>query len=190
MSATRVAMALTALAILLSLSLGTASADWSVDVDFTTEVHVNFNEHIQVTVKNTGSGDLTVRSVALTINWPGLAAYYEVFTGSEVIHAGETKEFVSQQQRMPDESVGTFPCFVTMRAAGTDGVLLEKQFFGTVDATKYSVSAFGIPEEVFVPAMVTIVPMTITLLIFRLKRSSEWPFVQAVPRFGQRSRRT
>lgn len=189
MSATRAAMALTVLAIVLSLGLSTVGADWSVDVDFTTDVHVNFNEYIHVTVRNNGTTDLTVRSIGLTINWPGMPTYYEVFTGSEVIPAGETKEFVSEQIRMPDEAEGTYPCFVTIRAAATDGVLLEKQFFGTMDATRFSISAFGIPEEVFVPALVTTVPVLVTLFIFRLERSPDWPYLQAVPRFGHRNRR-
>ncbi len=189
MSATRAAMAFTVLAVLLTLGMSTASADWSVGVDFTTEVHVNFNEHIHVTVRNTDPRDLTVRSIGITINWPGTPTYYEVFTGSVVIPAGETKEFVSEQIRMPDESEGTYPCFVTIRAASTDGVLLEKQFFGTMDATRFTISAFGIPEDIFVPAVVTLVPVLMTLLLFRLKRSPEWPFVQAVPRFDHPSRR-
>lgn len=190
MSATRAAVTLAVLAIVLSLALGTASADWSAEVDFTEDVHVNFNEYIHVTIKNTGARDMTVRSIALTISWPGMPTLYEVFTGSELVPAGETREFVSDQTRMPDESEGTYPCTVTIVAAGADGQAVQKQFYGTMDASRFSVSAFGIPEEVFVPAVVTIVPILVTLLIFRLERSSKWPFVQAVPRFGHRSRRT
>jgi hypothetical protein len=58
-----------------------------------------------------------------------------------------------------------------------------------MDATRFSISAFGIPEEVFVPALVTTVPVLVTLFIFRLERSPDWPYLQAVPRFGHRNRR-
>lgn len=189
MSAKSAAVTLAALMIVLSLGLGTASADWSADAEFSGEVHVNFNEYLRVTVENTGSRDMTVQLVALLISWPGTPTWYEVFSGSEVVHAGETREFVSEQTRMPDEAEGTYPYTVYISAVGADGQAAQKQFYGTVEATRFTISAFGIPEEVFVPAMVTIVPILVTLLIFRLERSPKWPFVQAVPRLGHRSRR-
>ncbi|MDW5563495.1 MAG: hypothetical protein SA339_09740 [Methanomassiliicoccus sp.] len=191
MSATRAAAPLIALTIVLFLGLSSASAEWAADVDFTDAVHINFNEYIHVTVTNKGAGDMTIRSVALTINWPGMPTYYSVFTGSEVIPAGGTKEFVSEQTRMPVEAEGTYSAFVTIMAVGADGQAVQKQFYGTIDATKFSISAFGIPEEVFVPIVVTVVPILVILIIFRLERAPRWPFVQAVPRFGgHRSRRT
>jgi hypothetical protein len=189
MTAIRVAAPLLALSLAATIALGTAGADWSAEVNFTGDVHVNFNERIHVTVRNTGAGDMIVRSIALTINWPGTPTWYEVFAGSETVSAGETKEFVSEQLRMPDEAEGTYPSFVTVVAAGADGRDVQKQFPATIDATRFTISAFGVPEEVFVPFMVTVVPMAVTLLFFRLERSGEWPFLQAVPRFGQRSRR-
>ena len=189
MSATRAIAMFAVLATALTLGMTTASADWSAEVDFTNDVHVNFNEYLRVTIENTGARDMTVRSIALTISWPGMPTYYEVFTGSEVVPAGESREFVSEQTRMPEESEGTYPCYVTIVAAGGDGQPVQKQFFGTVDATRFTISALGIPEGVFVPALVTVVPIIVSLLIFRLERSPKWPFLQAVPRFGQRSRR-
>lgn len=189
MSLTRAAVTFTVLAILLTLGLGSVSADWSAEVDFTEKLHVNFNEHIHVIIENTGNTDMTVRSITLTINWPGWPTLYEIFTGSEVIPAGSATEFVGPQTRMPDEAEGNYSCYLTIMAAGADGAPVQKQFFGTMEATRFTVSAFGIPEEIFVPAVVTLVPIMITLVIFRLERSHSWPYVQAVPRFGHRSRR-
>gem|GEM_PF-1123013 len=189
MSAKSAAVTLAALIIMLSLGLGTASADWSAEAEFSGEVHVNFNEYLRVTIENTGTTDMSVQLVALLISWPGMQTWYEVYSGSEVVHAGETREFVSPQTRMPDEVEGTYPYTIYVNAAGADGQAVQKQFYGTVKASKFTVSAFGIPEEIFVPAMVTLVPIMVTLIIFRLERSPKWPFVQAVPRFGHRSRR-
>lgn len=189
MSAIRVAASLLILTLAMTITLGAVGADWSAEVNFTGDVHINFNERIHVTVRNTGAGDMTVRSIALTIGWPGAPTWYEVFTGSETIPAGGSREFVSEQLRMPDEAEGTYPSFVTIVAAGADGQAAQKQFPATIDATRFTISAFGVPEEVFVPFLMTVVPITVTLVVFRLERSREWPFLRAVPRFGHRSRR-
>jgi hypothetical protein len=189
MSATRAAITFAILATVLTLGVTAASADWSGEAEFSDEVHVNFNEYLRVTIENSGARDMTVHTVAVLISWPGTPTWSEVFSGSEVVSAGQSLEFVSEQTRMPDEAEGTYPYTVYIDAVGADGQAVQKQFYGTVDATRFTISAFGVPEEIFVPAMVTIVPVLATLLIFRLERSKEWPYLQAVPRFGHRSRR-
>ncbi|MBI0584688.1 MAG: hypothetical protein ISF22_10765 [Methanomassiliicoccus sp.] len=191
MSATRGVLTFAILAIVSLTLAGSATADWSGSASFEGPVHINFDEDLRVTVTNTGGQNMVVNWVAVTIVWPGTPTYYRVFDGAATIAPGETREFVSAPERMPSEVEGTYPYTVYVLASGPDGSVVEKRFTGTVEASKYSISAFGVPEIIFVPAMLTILPILATLLIFRLERAPGWPFFRAVPRFGgHRSRRT
>jgi hypothetical protein len=191
MSASRLVPLLLLLLILLA-GLPAVSGEWAGEaVVDTTVVRINFSERLSVTVTNTGPAPLEVVSVALTIDWDNNPTLYRIFEGSAVLPSGGSREFVSPSTRMPDVVPGTYQCFAGVVAKGTDGVAVEHRYPATITADQFSINVLGLPEYVLFPLLLTAISSFLTLVLFRWQRADRWPFLSAVPRWGdQRSRRS
>ncbi len=191
MSAYRLIPLVLLLFILLA-ALPAVSGEWAGNAAVDTmTVRINFSERLAVTVTNSGPAPLEVLSVALTINWDNMPTLYKVFEGSAVLAPGGSREFVSPSTRMPNVVPGTYHCFAGVVAKGADGVAVEHRYSDVITADRFSINALGVPEYILAPLIITAIPAIVTLIIFRWQRTDRWPFLTAVPRWGdQRSRRS
>ncbi len=184
MSPSRLVPALIILITLLA-ALPVVSGEWAGEAEVgTASVHINFSEKLSVTVTNTGPAPLEVTSVALTIEWENMPTLYRVFEGSAVLAPGESKEFVSPSTRMPNIVPGTYNCFAGVVARGADGVAVEHRYPAMITAEQFSINILGIPEYILVPLLIAAFPSMLTLALFRWQRTDRWPFLTAVPRWG------
>jgi hypothetical protein len=192
MRAVRTLLVLSVLAVIASSTMGSVDAAWSGDaVSGTEDVYPNFLERLRVVVHNNGTVPMEVTSITYSIRWSGSTVLYNVFSGSAMVEAGGSKEFVSPAVRMPDEVAGEYRYTIAVKAVGADGQVQERKFTGTISVIPFSLSFFGIPEAVFVPSALALFAVISTLIFFRLERTSKWPFLRTEPRFKfHRSRRT
>ncbi len=192
MRALRTLLALAILGIMALSATGSADAAWSGYAESITEVvHPNFLERLEVEVHNNGTASMEVTSITYSIRWSGSTVLYEVFSGSTVVEAGGSQEFVSPAVRMPDEVLGEYRYTIAVTAIGADGQAQERKFTGTISVQPFSLSFLGIPEAVLVPSALGLTAVLSTLAFFKIERTAKWPFLRAEPRLSfHRSRRT
>ncbi len=181
-------------AILLVLAISTmgGQAAWTGDATSGTEVvHLNQLESLKVLVRNNGTAPIEVTLITFTIRWSGSAVPYEVFSGSAMVEADESREFASEPQRMPDDVEDEYHYTITVKAVDAEGQAQERKFVGTLTAKPLSLSILGLPEAVLVPGVLCLLAVLTTLLFFRPRRSTRFPYLRAEPRLSfHRSRRT
>lgn len=185
-------LTLAVLTIMTFSAMGAAEAAWSGDAVSTTDVvHPNFMERLRVEVHNNGTAPMEVASVTFSIRWSGSTVLYEVFSGSAIVEASGSKEFVSPAVRMPDEVTGDYRYTIAVKAIGGDGQVQERKFTGTIAVQPFSLSFLGIPEAVFVPSALGLFAVLSTMVFFKFERTASWPFLRAEARLKfHRSRRT
>ena len=181
-----------AAAVLISLLFVTAgaAAQPSPSAELQTrDVHTNFMESFQAIVRNQGDEEMTVARIDVVVDWPGWApTSYTIHEGREVISPGEARSFAGPATRMPQTETGEYHATLVVVVETSQG-LREHQFETSVSISEWGFSPAGVPEFVVVPAVLTVLMLAITLLLFRPERVRGWPPLRAVPRY-QRRRRT